>query len=42
VSLRAGLSAEVEVDTGHVRELPRPIRAALDLAGLASSAEAAE
>jgi membrane fusion protein (multidrug efflux system) len=41
VSLRAGLSADVEVDTGHVRVLPSPIRTALSLTGLAE-AEAAQ
>jgi membrane fusion protein (multidrug efflux system) len=41
VSLRAGLSADVEVDTGHVRALPSPIRTALSLTGL-TQAEAAQ
>lgn len=34
VPLRAGLSAAVEVDTGHVRTLPGPIRSALAFTGV--------
>jgi membrane fusion protein (multidrug efflux system) len=39
--LRAGLSAEVSVDTGWTRPLPRPIRTALAFAGLVEPAQAA-
>jgi membrane fusion protein (multidrug efflux system) len=38
VPLRAGLSAEVTIDTGHVRGLPSPIRSALAAAGLGRDA----
>jgi membrane fusion protein (multidrug efflux system) len=38
VPLRTGLSANVEVDTGHARGLPSPIRSALAWTGIGSAA----